>query len=733
MSSPTNISSSPAADTVTPHASTIPGIPIRRGKSIQDQDISRASAPSVPPLDTRKQDEFGYVQRRVRKTSVDERRVSLATADPADIVNVPQPKKRPAEHSPCVPVNNTSNRTDLEADDTFDPNFSLDNFSHPPPYSATAPTTSQDPFGLHSFGNDNDHVIHSAGPFQSNFDFPLDDSSMFHNGSSSLPFSSTFGNVGLGSTIASVDYHPPYSGARYPSTISTPSDEQLFFERMQQLHSNHSRMQQPQATHHQMSSLQNQTQPFPMFTQGGNRGFDQHDFSGPSPYQPAQFGHVDPSQVLNPDQSGAGASRSHNMFSLQGDSDNEDEDIAAFADRSMDMLNDMSNAEDNADYNGYLYSPTASRYPAGPPRKQVTIGNTETIGQDRTGGTSLGRTHGSAASVSEIRNRGPDPRRQKIPRTASTPNTTGLQHSEAYRQQSAHTSPNSPLESGLSTAASSRAQSPSRLLAHQQLGDTDEDGSPTTCSNCYTQTTPLWRRNPEGNPLCNACGLFLKLHGVVRPLSLKTDIIKKRNRGTGNGTGSAGTAAAVKKKSSRKNSLINNAAVGSSSFAAAPSNLSSNVPIRNTPGSAEQSQSPRSSNSGPTSNQAIKSSVVAIAPGPPKPALAANTVAPMPAKGGTGGRGQGAATAKRRRQTQNSRNAAGGTSQNGASSQKQGAGSSLSGYTTPAEMQDTEMQDVSVGDNGGMAAEQTQIPGFSPQFQGPPNQQPGWEWLTMSL
>ena len=42
--------------------------------------------------------------------------------------------------------------------------------------------------------------------------------------------------------------------------------------------------------------------------------------------------------------------------------------------------------------------------------------------------------------------------------------------------------------------------------------------------------SPLWRRNTEGQPLCNACGLFLKLHGVVRPLSLKTNVIKKRNR-----------------------------------------------------------------------------------------------------------------------------------------------------------------------------------------------------------
>lgn len=50
------------------------------------------------------------------------------------------------------------------------------------------------------------------------------------------------------------------------------------------------------------------------------------------------------------------------------------------------------------------------------------------------------------------------------------------------------------------------------------------------CSNCQTTNTPLWRRDAEGNALCNACGLFHRLHGVMRPLSLKTDVIKKRNR-----------------------------------------------------------------------------------------------------------------------------------------------------------------------------------------------------------
>lgn len=52
----------------------------------------------------------------------------------------------------------------------------------------------------------------------------------------------------------------------------------------------------------------------------------------------------------------------------------------------------------------------------------------------------------------------------------------------------------------------------------------------TTCQNCETTTTPLWRRDDAGQILCNACGLFLKLHNRPRPISLKTDVIKPRNR-----------------------------------------------------------------------------------------------------------------------------------------------------------------------------------------------------------
>lgn len=58
-------------------------------------------------------------------------------------------------------------------------------------------------------------------------------------------------------------------------------------------------------------------------------------------------------------------------------------------------------------------------------------------------------------------------------------------------------------------------------------------GDDITCENCKTNITPLWRRSETGNYLCNACGLYLKIHKKHRPVKFMSKEIKHRQRQAG--------------------------------------------------------------------------------------------------------------------------------------------------------------------------------------------------------
>lgn len=499
------------------------------------------------------------------------------------------------------------------------------------------------PFALDTF-MENDPIITSAGPYQQSFSFSPSTSPMAHHG----PFSNMYNSSSVpSSSLNTADiYSPP--GSAYQSTVSTPHpvpDNDGFYFGAQDM-----RHQRPQAFRQASASLGNHMGQQYMYNGGNNAMFPATGTGSESvsaySTAPSSFGHIDPTQVFQPDHpvTSPGVSmHQESIFTFGGDSD--DEDNNAFADRNMGMQGDFSSSLEEAGPLGWdaslpgQFSTQAARFPGGPPRKQVMIGGTTTDFVENNGeweSNGLGRSQSQSFG-------GNDRRSQKIPRTASTPSHLAGKHSGF--EQIAQSLPNSPpgdgAMSGFSSVAPSRPSSPpgSKHGSTTNLQGAGDSGAPTTCTNCFTQTTPLWRRNPEGQPLCNACGLFLKLHGVVRPLSLKTDVIKKRNRGSGANLPVGGTSTRSKKNvGSRKNSTLSISAAATTETRNSGNPAVTTPPSINRAGSANEGESPASggasggntAGSTPTSHYGSTGSsagaigggkgVVPIAAAPPKAA-----------------------------------------------------------------------------------------------------------------
>lgn len=729
-------------------------IPIKSRKTSSQHFVPQ----SVPvPAHQRNQDEFAYVTRHHRKTSIDERRTRNL--------------KRPANFSPHVSALNSNNfaTNELDADSDLH-EYSLDN-----PHAngnAHVPHQGGVPFPLDTFPMENDPIITSAGPFQQGFSFSPSTSPMVPHG----PFSNFYNHHSVASSsVNGAEYYSP-PGSAYQSAVSTPhpmaeNENTMFFGSMDMRH------QRAQNFRPGPGSMRNQMSQQFMHQANGNSMFPPATTGAESsaPFtQTLNFGHVDPSQVFQPDhpvRSPGNGMGHENMFTFGVESDNEDEEGGAFADRNMGMQfspeneagMDMSN-QNTLGWDASLpgqFSTQAARYPGGPPRKQVTIGGTTTDyleSGDWDGQGSLPRSQSFRAAGD---------RRQKIPRVSSTPNANMGGRGNPF-EKLAQSNPNSPpadmgTVSGFSSVAPSRPTSPpgskhgSTSNLQAAAGNQGDGNAPTTCTNCFTQTTPLWRRNPEGQPLCNACGLFLKLHGVVRPLSLKTDVIKKRNRGSGASLPVGGTSTRSKKNAgnasgtasgpaSRKNSTLTMSTANNTTQVTTPPSAT------NRAGSVNEGESPASGGgSGGNTAGSTPTSYAGSATG----AVGGKGVVPIAAAPPKNAPGPGAASLPRNIST------SGSSKRQRRSSKSVGPNESSSGMDVDSPENSTGSNEAarSIGSSGGFNGMSnpgnlglangfgmTQRPMMGPGMVGMSGAPSGvvnsgsgnggmqeWEWLTMSL
>uniref|UniRef100_A0A0R3RJL6 GATA-type domain-containing protein n=1 Tax=Elaeophora elaphi TaxID=1147741 RepID=A0A0R3RJL6_9BILA len=103
-------------------------------------------------------------------------------------------------------------------------------------------------------------------------------------------------------------------------------------------------------------------------------------------------------------------------------------------------------------------------------------------------------------------------------------------------ENSEQTLVNGQQQSARNNSAGSRSRQQQRKNQSQQNSQRRQG---LVCANCRGTNTTLWRRDADGHPVCNACGLYYKLHQVQRPISMKKEgtlqTRKRKQKLDGNG------------------------------------------------------------------------------------------------------------------------------------------------------------------------------------------------------
>ncbi|KAK3809023.1 MAG: hypothetical protein JOS17DRAFT_691675 [Linnemannia elongata] len=139
-------------------------------------------------------------------------------------------------------------------------------------------------------------------------------------------------------------------------------------------------------------------------------------------------------------------------------------------------------------------------------------------------------------------------------------NACGLYHKLHAMHRPKHLQQQGPIASSPGSSATSSSDTPNAASAARSssrpiplpasaTSTTSTAGGTNVqpmCTNCRTTLTPLWRKDDAGEILCNACGLYYKLHHIHRPISLKRNVIRRRSRYEGATPTTSGSLTSVK-------------------------------------------------------------------------------------------------------------------------------------------------------------------------------------------
>ncbi|VDD97257.1 unnamed protein product [Enterobius vermicularis] len=104
------------------------------------------------------------------------------------------------------------------------------------------------------------------------------------------------------------------------------------------------------------------------------------------------------------------------------------------------------------------------------------------------------------------------------------------QQQNGLQQPPASETPTSTEDTNNDSLVANSSQCEAWMGERKEDEESNGGASISRCTNCMATKTTAWRRDQSGKLVCNACGLYYRLHRTARPVHMRKDTIQQRFR-----------------------------------------------------------------------------------------------------------------------------------------------------------------------------------------------------------